>query len=86
VASYENSNLTVEDLCRTHQISAATSYKWKADFAIQGNEEKKRLKGLERENARLKKIYIALQLEKDVLSEALDIAKKIAAQQKNMKS
>lgn len=86
VASYENGNVTVEDLCRTHQISPATFYKWKADFAIQGNEEKKRLKELEEENARLKKMYVELQLEKDVLSEALDIAKKIVARQKRMKS
>lgn len=75
MASYKNGNIIVETVCCTYQISTATFYEWKVDFAIQGNEEKKRLKELEKENARLKKMYVELQLKKSVLSETLNIAK-----------
>lgn len=86
VKSAENGSLRVEELCSKHQISPATFYKWKADFSAQSSADKKRLKELELENARLKKMFVELQLEKDVISEALSIAKKQAARRKNMKS
>ncbi len=84
VQSYENGSFTVEELCAKHQIAPATFYKWKADLSAQSTGEKKRLRELEAENARLKKMFVDLQLEKDVLSEALSIAKKQAARRKKM--
>jgi len=86
VKSYEEGNTTVDALCQEHQISPATFYKWKADLSAQSTEDKKRLRELELENARLKKMYVELQLEKDVISEALNLAKKYVARRKNTKS
>ena len=86
MTSSENGSFTVEELCSKHQISPATFYKWKADLSAQSTADKKRLKELEAENARLKKMFMELQLEKDVISEALSIAKKQVARRKSMKS
>lgn len=86
VSSYENGTTTVAALCKEHQISPATFYKWKADLSAQSTKDKKRLRELELENARLKRMYVDLQLEKDVISEALNLAKKYAARRKDIKS
>jgi putative transposase len=60
------------DLCRKHGISQATFYNWKAKFGGLEVSEVKRLKGLEDENARLKKLLADAMLDnaalKDVLS------------------
>ena len=48
--------ISVADLCRTHGVSDATVYKWKAKFGGMDVSEAKRLKGLEDENARLKRL------------------------------
>ena len=45
---------SVEALCRKYQISAATFYKWKKSVAEAKDDNKRRLKELEQENARLK--------------------------------
>ena len=46
----------VEDLCRRHGISSTTFYKWKAKFSGMDATEVRRLKALEDENRRLKKL------------------------------
>lgn len=46
----------VADLCRKHGISEATFYNWKAKYGGMEVSEAKRLKALEDENARLKKL------------------------------
>ena len=48
--------ISVADLCRKHGVSAATVYKWKAKYGGMDVSEAKRLKGLEDENARLKRL------------------------------
>jgi len=67
--------LPVADVCRQHGISAATYYQWKSKYAGMSVNELKRVKELEAENARLKKMYAELALEnvaiKDVLSRKL---------------
>ena len=73
---------TVEQLCEEHQISPATFYKWKNEVETDRNEDKRRLKELEMENLRLKKMYVELQLKHKVMSEAVDILKKMQAQRK----
>lgn len=67
--------LAVAEVCRQHGISAATYYQWKSKYAGMTVNELKRVKELEAENARLKKMYAELALEnvaiKDVLSRKL---------------
>ena len=80
--SYLKGSKTVEALCEEHQISPATFYKWKNEVETEKNDDKKRLKELEVENLRLKKMYAELQLKHEVVSEAVDILKKMKADRK----
>jgi len=80
--SYLKGGKTVEALCEEHQISPATFYKWKNEVEIDRNDDKRRIKELETENLRLKKMYAELQLRHDVVSDAVDILKKMKADQK----
>ena len=52
-----SAGLSVPDLCREHGISSATFYKWRAKFGGMDLSMMSRLKELEAENARLKKMY-----------------------------
>lgn len=65
----------VAQVCRTHGISSATYYQWKSKYAGMSVNELKRVKELEAENAKLKRMYAELALEnvaiKDVLSRKL---------------
>jgi putative transposase len=65
----------VAKILRTHGISRATYFKWRAKYAGTTVAELKRMKELEAENARLKRLYADLALEnaaiKDVLSRRL---------------
>jgi len=67
--------LAVAQLARKHGISAATYYHWKSKYAGAGVAELKRLRELEAENAKLKRMYADLALEnaaiKDVLGRKL---------------
>jgi putative transposase len=67
--------VSVAQLARKHGISAATYYHWKSKYAGTGVPELKRLRELEAENAKLKRMYADLALEntaiKDVLSRKL---------------
>lgn len=59
------------DLCRKHGISEATSYNWKAKYGGTEVSEAKRLKALEEENAKLKKLLAKQMLDVAALSELL---------------
>jgi putative transposase len=65
----------VTDLLRKHGISRATYFKWKTKYGGASVPELQRLKELEQENGRLKRMYAELALEnaaiKDVLSRKL---------------
>ena len=69
------SGLAVGDVCRKHGISNATHYQWKSKYAGVSANELKRIKDLEAENGKLKRMYAELALEntaiKDVLSRKL---------------
>lgn len=52
------------ELCRRHGISDATLYKWKAKFGGMEVSDAKKLKALESENAKLKKLVADLSLDK----------------------
>ena len=61
----------VTDLIRKHGISDATFYKWKAKYSGMSVSEAKRLKQLEEENARLKKLLADQMLDAAALRELL---------------
>jgi len=61
----------VKDLCRTHGFSEASYYLWRGKFGGMDVSDAKRLKALEAENARLKKLLAEELLEKEVIKEAL---------------
>lgn len=57
------------EVCRRHGISPGTFYKWKAKFGGMEVSDAKRLKTLESENARLKKLVANLSLDNEILRE-----------------
>ena len=59
------------EVCRRHGISAATFYKWKARFGGLEVSEAKRLKALEDENARLKRLLAEAMLDNAALKDLL---------------
>ena len=63
--------LSVKDLCRRHGFSEASYYLWKSKFGGMSVSEAKRLRELEVENARLKKLLAEAMLENEVTREAL---------------
>lgn len=85
IIAKQESGHSVDDICREHQISAATFYKWKKDVSDNQDEDKRRLKELELENKRLKKMYAELSIDHEILKEGYRMAKKLGAQ-KNKKS
>jgi len=65
------SGTPVGDLCRHLGVSDATFYAWKKKYAHLGVSELRRLRQLEEENSRLKRLVADLSLDKHMLSEAL---------------
>lgn len=65
------SGVPTPDLCREHGMSSATFYKWRSKFGGMDASMMKRLKELETENKRLKKMYAEAKLGQDILKEAM---------------
>jgi len=61
----------MEAVCKKLEISEATFHRWKSEYGGMKADEVKRLKELEKENGRLKKIVADLELDKEILKEAL---------------
>jgi putative transposase len=57
------------DVCRKHGVSSATFYKWKAKFGGLDVSDAKRLKALEDENAKLKKLLAETMLDNAILKD-----------------
>ncbi len=64
--------LKVSQICREHGISEATFYNWKAKYDGMNVSELTRLKELEAENARFKRIYADLSLVHHALKDAVE--------------
>ena len=62
---------TVVDVCRENGVGESTFYKWKSEYGGMEVNEAKRLKSLEDENARLKRLVADLTLDKMALQDAL---------------
>ncbi len=72
ILKQQESGIATSELCRQHNISSATFYKWKAKFGGMNASEAQRLRQLETENAKLKRLLAESMLDnaalKDVLS------------------
>ena len=66
-----DAGVAVKDLCRRHGFSEASFYLWRSKFGGMTASEAKRLKALEAENARLKKLLAESMLENEITREAL---------------
>ena len=66
-----DAGLAVPDVCRELGISSATFYKWRAKYGGMDTSMMARMKELEAENARLKKMYIEEKLKAEIVTEAL---------------
>lgn len=60
-----------EDICRELEVSRATFYRWKSQYGGMEASDVKRLKELEEENARLKKMFADLSLDHSILKEVI---------------
>lgn len=63
--------MAIKDLCRRHGFSEASYYLWRSKFGGMSVSDAKRLKELEAENGRLKKLLAESMLEIEVTREAL---------------
>jgi len=66
------SGTRVADLCREHGMSDATFYKWRAKYGGMDASLMKRMKELEEENRRLKKMYAEEKLKAEIVQEPLE--------------
>jgi putative transposase len=67
----QEAGVPVADLCRKHGVSNASIYKWKARYGGMDVSEARRLKALEDENARLKKLLADAMLDNSALKDLL---------------
>ena len=67
----QETGVPVADLCRKHGLSSPTFYKWKAKFGGMEVSEAKRLKALEDENAKLKRMLADAMLDNVALKDLL---------------
>ena len=66
-----DAGMKVEELCRKHGISSASYYNWKKKYGGMDASEIKRLKELEEENAKLKRMYADMALENTALKDLI---------------
>ena len=71
ILKQQEAGAKVMDICREHGISDATFYNWKAKYGGMAPSQLKRLKELEEENARLKRMYADLSLVHHALKDAV---------------
>ncbi len=68
----ECKTMSVGELCRKHGVSEQTFYRWRKSYGGLSVSETKRLKDLERENARLKRLLAERDVEIDIMKEILE--------------
>jgi len=68
----QESGIKTADVCREYGISDATFYNWKAKYGGLDVKELKRLKELEAEHSRLKRMYADLSMENNAIKELLE--------------
>ena len=64
--------MKVADVCRRHGISQPTYYNWKSKYGGMSASKLKRIKELEAEHSKLKRMYADLAMENDALRELIE--------------
>jgi len=72
VLKQADAGVPVPELCREHGMSSATFYKWRAKFGGMDASLMKRMKELEDENRRLKKMYAEEKLKAEIRQEVIE--------------
>lgn len=72
ILKQQETGLKVSDICREYGISPATFYNWKSKYSGMDASQLKKLKDLEEENARLKKMYAELSLVHHAFKDAVE--------------
>lgn len=72
ILKQNESGVKVSELCREHGMSQATFYKWRSKYGGMDASLMRRLKELEDENRRLKKMYAEERLTSEIRKEALE--------------
>jgi putative transposase len=72
ILKQNESGIPVQDLCREHGISNATFYNWRSKYGGMDASLMKRMKELEDENRRLKKMYAEERLKCEIAKEAIE--------------
>jgi putative transposase len=71
IVTQAQAGVPVEELCRKYGISVQTFYRWRSKFAGLTPSELRRMKELEEENRRLKRVVADLTLDKQILQDVL---------------
>ena len=72
ILKQQEAGLSINDLCREPGISQATFFNWKKKFSGMDSGTLKRLKELEAENTRLKRMYADVSLQRDALKDLIE--------------
>ncbi len=72
ILSQQEKGIPVADICREHGISNATFFNWKGKYGGMSPSQLRKLKELEIENARLKKMYADLSLVHEAFKDAIE--------------
>jgi putative transposase len=67
----QEAGVSTAEVCRRHGVSSASFYKWKAKFGGMDVPDAKKLRALEAENAKLKRLLADAELDKLMLKEVL---------------
>jgi len=68
----QEAGIKVADICREYQISEPTFYNWKSKYGGMEISDVKRMKSLEEENAKLKKMFADISLENYALKDLIE--------------
>jgi len=71
ILKQNEAGISVSDLCREHGMSQASFYQWRSKYGGMDASLMKRMKELEEENRRLKKMYAEEKLKQEILKEAM---------------
>lgn len=72
ILKQNESGMSVPDLCREHGMSTASFYQWRSKYSGMDASLMKRMKELEDENRRLKKMYAEERLKLEIAREAIE--------------